>query len=110
MSWGIVAMPGFRKPLLSVLICLLAALPGSAQQPKVAAAEPVRERGPLIAIEHVTIIDGTGAAPRANQTLVIDHGRISALGADGSVPVPAGAREIDGRGKTIIPGLVGMHE
>ena len=102
-------MAGFRKPFLLALAGLLAALPGSAQPPQ-PAPDPVRERGPLIAIEHVLLIDGTGAPPRANQTLLIDHGRIAAIGADGSVRLPAGTREIDGRGRTIIPGLVGMHE
>ena len=103
-------MAGFKKPFLPFLFCLLAALPSSAQPPRPAAPDPVRERGPLIAIEHVTLIDGTGAPARANQTLLIDHGRIAALGADGRVTIPAGTREIDGRGKTVIPGLVGMHE
>ena len=103
-------MARFAKPLLPFLACLLAALPGSAQPQGPAAPDPVRERGPLIAIEHVTLIDGTGAAPRADQTLLIDHGRIAAIGADGAVTIPAGTREIDGSGKTIIPGLVGMHE
>jgi len=102
-------MARFKAPLLPLLACLLSALPGSAQPPR-AAPDPVRERGPVIAIEHVTMIDGTGAPARANQTLLIDHGRIAALGADGAVTIPAGAREIDGSGKTIIPGLVGMHE
>ena len=101
-------MTGFKKPLLPLLFCLFAALPGSAQPP--AAPDPARERGPLTAIEHVTLIDGTGAAPRANQTLLIDHGRIAAIGADGAVTIPAGTHEIDGRGRTSIPGLVGMHE
>ena len=70
----------------------------------------MRERGPLVAIEHVTVIDGTGAVPRTNQTLLIDHDRIAAIGADGTVRLPEGTRAIDGRGKTVIPGLVGMHE
>jgi imidazolonepropionase-like amidohydrolase len=102
-------MTRFRFATLLLLAGLLSALPGSAQPPQ-PAPDPIRERGPLIAIEHVTLIDGTGAPARANQTLLIDHGRIAALGADGSVTIPAGTREIDGSGKTIIPGLVGMHE
>jgi imidazolonepropionase-like amidohydrolase len=99
-------MARFKIPLL--LAALLAALPGSAQPP--AAPDPVRERGPLTAIVHVTVIDGTGAAPRANQTILIDHDRIAAVGADGAVALPAGVRTIDGTGHTAIPGLVGMHE
>jgi imidazolonepropionase-like amidohydrolase len=102
-------MAALREPFFLSLAWLLAALPGAAQPPQ-APPDPVRERGPLIAIEHVTLIDGTGAPARAGQTLLIDHNRIAALGADGTVTIPAGAREIDGSGKTLIPGLVGMHE
>jgi imidazolonepropionase-like amidohydrolase len=96
------------RKMLPFFVCLLCALPGRAQPPR--QADFVRERGPLVAIEHVTVIDGTGAAPRAGQTLIIDHDRIAAIGADGTVRVPEGAHEIDGTGKTVIPGLVGMHE
>jgi len=100
-----------RRLLVPLLVCLLAALPGGAQpQPRSAAPDLIRERGPLTAIEHVLVIDGTGAPARANQTILIDHGRIAAIGADGSVALPEGASRIDGRGRTVIPGLVGMHE
>lgn len=60
---------------------------------------------PVVALTHVRVIDGTGAAPREDQTIVIDHGRISAATAP-----PAGARVLDLRGHTVIPGIVGMHE
>jgi len=42
------------------------------------------------------------------QILVLDHGRIAAIGS--SVTAPGGARSIDLTGATVIPGLVGMHE
>jgi imidazolonepropionase-like amidohydrolase len=104
-------MARLRRLLVPVLVCLLAALPGGAQpQPRAGAPDLIRERGPLTAIEHVLVIDGTGAAPRANQTILIDHGRIAAIGPDGSIAIPAGVSRIDGRGRTAIPGLVGMHE
>jgi imidazolonepropionase-like amidohydrolase len=61
---------------------------------------------PLVALTHVRIIDGTGAPPVEDQTVIIDHGRIAALNA----PAPSGARVLDLRGRTVIPGLVGMHE
>lgn len=60
---------------------------------------------PVVALTHVRVIDGTGAAPREDQTVVIDHGKISAA----TMP-PSGARVIDLTGHTVIPGLVGMHE
>lgn len=70
----------------------------------------VSVEAPVVAITRVTVIDGTGAGPRGDQTVVITNGRISAVGASGSVSVPQGARTIDGTGHTLIPGLVGMHD
>ena len=64
----------------------------------------------VIALEHVRVIDGTGAAAREDQTIVIAHGRIQAVGAASSVQVPAGARRLDLQNQTVIPGIVGMHE
>jgi imidazolonepropionase-like amidohydrolase len=65
---------------------------------------------PVIALTHVTVIDGTGAAPRLDQTVVIDGTRIAAVGPSATTRVPAGARTIDLPGHTVIPGLVGLHE
>ncbi len=70
----------------------------------------VSVQAPVVALTHVTVIDGTGAGPRADQTVVITNGRISATGAFASVTIPAGAQTIDGTGHTVIPGLVGMHD
>ncbi len=44
-----------------------------------------------------------------NATIVIDGNRIAAVGASGSVQVPSGAKRVDVKGKTIIPGLVDVH-
>lgn len=65
---------------------------------------------PLIAIEHVTVIDGTGAPPRPGQTVLIRDGLIDAVEATSAFDVPPGAERIDGTGKTLIPGLVMVHE
>jgi len=40
----------------------------------------VREDAPRIALTHVCVIDGTGAAARADQTLLIEDGKIAAIG------------------------------
>jgi imidazolonepropionase-like amidohydrolase len=61
-----------------------------------------------IAIQHLRIIDGTGAAPVDDATLLIDGARIGAVLPPGS-PVPAGYKTLDGTGETALPGLVGMH-
>jgi imidazolonepropionase-like amidohydrolase len=65
---------------------------------------------PVVAIVHARVIDGTGAPAREGQTLVIRNGRIAELGDDGNVPVPSGAKVIDATGKSVIPGLIFMHE
>jgi imidazolonepropionase-like amidohydrolase len=64
----------------------------------------------VVALTHVEIIDGTGAAPLRDQTLVIEHGKIATVGPGVSVPIPAGAKVLDLPGHTVFPGLVGMHE
>ena len=65
---------------------------------------------PVVALTNVTVIDGTGSAPKPNQTIVIQNGRIADVGAASSVNVPSGARRLDLAGSTVIPGLVGMHD
>jgi len=65
---------------------------------------------PAVALEHVRVIDGTGAAAAADQTIVIENGRIREIGKSGSVSVPSGARILDLTGRSVIPGLVGMHD
>lgn len=88
-------------------------------QPAVDASRPtlsaavrryVRTDAPVIALRHVRVIDGTGAAARADQTLLIRDGRIAAMGAEGTVAIPAGAESIDLAGRSVIPGLVMLHE
>jgi imidazolonepropionase-like amidohydrolase len=65
---------------------------------------------PVVVLRHVRVIDGTGAAPREDQSIVIDHGKIAAIGAAAGIAVPAGAQVLDLAGSSVIPGLVGMHE
>src|SRR6201986_5030759 len=69
-----------------------------------AAVQPfVKYEAPALALTHVRVIDGTGAAPREDQTVCIAGGKIAAA-------CPAGAQQLDLTGKTVMPGLVGMHD
>lgn len=68
----------------------------------------VRDR--TIAFTHARIIDGRGHPPREDQTLVVRAGKIEAIGNAADTPAPADARTIDLRGKTVLPGLVMLHE
>src|SRR5437667_167596 len=64
----------------------------------------------VVALSHVLLVDGTGAAPKPDQTIVIRDGRIAEVGPAPSGQVPAGAQTMDLSGSTVIPGLVGMHD
>src|SRR6185437_12841627 len=70
----------------------------------------IRVQSPVIALEHVRAIDGTGAPAQADQTIVISGGKITAIGKAGAVPVPADANRMDFTGYSALPGLVGMHD
>jgi imidazolonepropionase-like amidohydrolase len=84
----------------------------SAQPPTLSPATRafVSVDAPVVAFTHARVIDGTGAAAAADQTVVIRDGKIAAAGPSASVAVPAGAHTIDLTGKTLIPGLVMLHE
>ena len=65
---------------------------------------------PVVALLHVRVIDGTGAPVAEDQTIVIDHGNIAAVGPASTTAVPSNARRMDLAGHTVIPGMVAMHE
>ena len=68
-------------------------------------AQMIRVDAPVIALTHVRIIDGTGAAPLEDQTIVISGGKIQSIGPN----IPEKAQVLDLKGYTVLPGLVGMH-
>ncbi|HXW75311.1 MAG TPA: amidohydrolase family protein [Steroidobacteraceae bacterium] len=61
-------------------------------------------------MQHVEVIDGTGNAARADQTVLIADGRIAAVGSASGTPVPSDAMVRDCTGYAVLPGLVGMHD
>jgi imidazolonepropionase-like amidohydrolase len=69
----------------------------------------VAVKAPLLALTHVRVIDGTGTPGIDDQTVIVKDGRISTSGAFSQVAIPPDARVIDLSGRTLIPGLVGMH-
>jgi imidazolonepropionase-like amidohydrolase len=90
------------RKLLVLLIILI--LPGvlAAQTNPAARLQP-------LAFTHVTVIDMTGAPAKPDMTLVINGGRISALGKFGKARIPKGAQVINAAGMFLIPGLWDMH-
>jgi hypothetical protein len=65
---------------------------------------------PVFVLNHVRVIDGTGAAVREDQAIVISTGKIQSIGPAASAQIPQGAQVLDRSGYTVIPGLVGMHD
>jgi enamidase len=63
-----------------------------------------------IVIKNVTLIDGTGGPTQYNKTVLVDSGNIKSVSNSNTLVVPKNATVIDGRGKTLIPGLIMMHE
>jgi imidazolonepropionase-like amidohydrolase len=61
----------------------------------------------VIALTRATVIDGTGAAPRQNVTLVMENGRIRDMGPN--LRVPGGATVVDLSGKYVVPGIINAH-
>lgn len=94
--------------LLAVICCAIACSAQSQLSPQV--KDFVRVDAPVVALEHVRVIDGTGAPAKPDQTILISDGKIAAMGDASSVKVPEGAKQLDFTGYSAIPGLVGMHD
>lgn len=111
-----------RGPLAIMAMVVLLAVMVAAARATVAmpaggrqlAGSPPQESAPqenatpeneVFAIVGARVFDGEKVLPRA--TVVVAKGRISAVGED--IAVPAGARTIAGRGRTLLPGLIDSH-
>jgi imidazolonepropionase-like amidohydrolase len=62
-----------------------------------------------VAFTHVRVFDADNRAFLADHTVIVEQGRIASVGPAASARVPAGAQLIDGRGKTLVPGLWDCH-
>jgi Amidohydrolase family len=65
---------------------------------------------PVVALTNVRVIDGTGAPAKANQTLILRDGNIAEVGDAARIKPPEGATVVDVTGKSVIPGIVMVHE
>ena len=118
-----------HKLIITILLMLTCSLVIVAQAPSPQVPSPqalspqalspqvrgfVKVDAPVVALTHVRVIDGTGAAAREDQTVVISKGKIASVSdgasASSSSNVPSDAQVLDLHGYTVIPGLVGMHD
>lgn len=97
---------------LSVLLLLLAGPLAGQERPVV--TDSLR---PYLAVDEevyaltgVRVVDGTAAAPREDQTVVVRGARIESVGPRATTPIPEGARVLDLPDRTVLPGLVQLHE
>jgi imidazolonepropionase-like amidohydrolase len=91
-----------RPTLAAAAAALLLASALSAQ------GYPVKGTGTVV-LRAARVIDGTGAAPIQNGTVVVTDDRIVAVGRRGAVAEPAGARVIDLGDATLMPGFIDAH-
>jgi imidazolonepropionase-like amidohydrolase len=100
---------GAKVLLLAAGVALLPAAVGAQTH---AGLKPyLMEDSPALVLMHVRVIDGTGAAPVEDQRIDIEGGKISRVqSAKVKAALPKNAKVLDLTGKTVIPGLVGMHE
>lgn len=109
----------FGRLALLVALTLPLTLPLATAPATLAAQRPTLSRNvrqyvtvdtSIVALTHVRVIDGTGAPAHDNQTLILRDGNITAMGNAATVQSPPGAQVLDLAGKSVIPGLVMMHE
>src|ERR1051326_4204528 len=63
-----------------------------------------------VVLQHVNVIDGTGAPVERDRNVVIENGKIAAITPGADTPASDGATIIDLRGRSVMPGIVGMHD
>ncbi len=80
-----------RLAMLSVVACALCASALTAE---------------ITAIENVRLFDGETV--RENATIVFDT-HVIAVGTSADIEIPGGAKRVDGKGKTVLPGLIDAH-
>src|SRR5258708_2229180 len=105
-----------RELAWPVLLCIaLVSYSGLAYAQRADALEPqvrkyVRVGTPKVVLEHVQVIDGTGAPPRPDQNITIEGGTITALTAGADQAPSDGTTILDLRASSVMRGIVGMHD
>ena len=99
-----------EQAAVAVFSLILGCRGASAQTLSPAVQAFVKVNAPVVALTHVRVIDGTGAAAREDQTIILSKGKIESVGDASAANVPKDAQVLDLHGYSVIPGLVGMHD
>ena len=98
------------KIAATLILTLMVSIGSLAQGPPSDRQQFIRVEAPLIALTHVRVIDGTGAVPLEDQTIVIANDKIASVAPAAGAKVESTAQTLDLKGYTVLPGLVGMHD
>src|SRR5207249_11338723 len=69
----------------------------------------VRVSAQVTALTHARVIDGTGAGPHNDVTIVMENGHIRDMGPTPKISAPAGAPVVELSGKFIVRGIINAH-
>jgi len=98
------------KPITAAVLLALCATTVRAQNVADGVKPYVTYATKRIVLTHVRVIDGTGKAAVEDRNVTIENGKIAAIGAGADVASAPGTTVLDLRGRTVLPGLVGMHD
>ncbi len=99
-------MSRFRQFAVLVFCFALQAANTAAQQ---MGAPGVQSGKGTVVLRAAQIIDGTGSAPIKNGIVIVTDNKIAAIGVNGSVKIPSGARFINLGNVTLMPGFIDAH-
>jgi imidazolonepropionase-like amidohydrolase len=99
----------FIKITFSAFLCLQITQI-NAQRFVASVSQFITDSAKITALTDAKIIDGTGNASKTHQTIIIINGRIAQIGSAKTLAIPKDAHIINCSGKTIIPGLIMLHE
>ncbi|MBC7842830.1 MAG: amidohydrolase family protein [Gemmatimonadaceae bacterium] len=85
-------------------ICLL-----TLAAPAITAAQQPVAPSPTYLLRPARVFDGTGQAPQTGVVVLVQNGRITAVGAPASVKAPGDAITVDLPGMTLMPGMIDLH-
>ena len=97
------------SPLLARVLCAFAVFPLLTAHTAHAQDVVTHQRG-VYAFENVRLVDGIAESARADIFIVVEGDRIVQIGEMATAQPPAGATIVDVQGKTLLPGLIMMHE
>lgn len=98
------------KPATAFLLLFVIVISLSAQAPTSERQQFIRVEAPIVALAHVRVVDGTGAAAMDDRTILVSGGKIQSIAPSDAARLPPEALVLDLRGHTVLPGLVGMHD